>query len=68
MRFTYWTRQIHRWVSVLFVIVFITTSVMLVQKSTIRWVPFMPLPFLFLLAVTGIYLFLQPYFARRRAA
>ncbi|HEX4303341.1 MAG TPA: hypothetical protein VHZ78_11140 [Rhizomicrobium sp.] len=66
MRFNNAMRQTHRWLSVLFVAAFIATSVALAQKSTIPWVPYMPLPPLFLLAVTGIYLFVLPYVMRRR--
>jgi hypothetical protein len=61
-------RQFHRWTSVGFVAAFIFTSVVLSLKLPLPWAVYSPLPFLFLLAVTGIYMFVLPYLMRRRQA
>ena len=61
-----WIRQFHRWVSVAFVVCVIATSIALAQAEPILWMSYVPLAPLFLLFVTGVYLFALPYFARRR--
>jgi hypothetical protein len=60
-------RQFHRWTSVGFVAAFIFTSTVLSLKLPLPWAVYSPLPFLFLLAITGVYMFLRPYLVRRRA-
>jgi len=59
-------RQFHRWTSIGFVAAFIFTSTVLGLKLPLPWAVYSPLPFLFLLAVTGLYMFFRPYFTRRR--
>jgi hypothetical protein len=59
-----WVRQFHRWVSVAFVLAVIATSIALAQAEPILWMSYIPLIPLFLLFVTGVYLFALPYFAR----
>jgi hypothetical protein len=61
-------RQFHRWTSVAFVASFIFTSTVLAMKLPLPWAVYSPLPFLFLLAVTGVYMFILPYVRRRLAA
>ena len=63
---SHFIRQFHRWTSVAFVAAFIFTSVVLSMKLPIAWAVYSPLPFLFLLAITGIYMFLLPYVAKWR--
>ena len=60
-------RQCHRWISALFVVTVIITTVALAQPEPIVWVSYMPLLPLFLLLVTGLYLFVLPYAQRWRA-
>ena len=60
-------RQTHRWLSVLFMVV--VASIFVAQglgKTPVQWVYFLPLGPLFLMAVTGIYLFVLPYVAKGR--
>jgi hypothetical protein len=62
-------RQIHRWVSIIFTVTVIANFVALgVGKGAMPppWVTYSPLPPLFLLLFTGLYLFVLPYAARRR--
>ncbi len=60
-------RQCHRWISALFVVTVIITTVALAQLEPIVWVSYMPLLPLILLLATGLYLFVLPYAQRWRA-
>lgn len=60
-------RQFHRWVSALFVLSVIATTIALAQAEPIMWMSYVPLLPLALLALTGIYLFILPYARKRRA-
>jgi hypothetical protein len=67
MNFNGWMRQMHRWISILFVVVvagiFITLGT---GHKLVQWVYFLPLAPLALLSLTGLYLFVRPYALRRR--
>jgi hypothetical protein len=64
-----WMRQIHRWVSMLFVAVVAGIFILLgLGKTPVPWVYFLPLFPLALLVLTGLYMFVLPYVARRRGA
>ena len=60
-------RQFHRWMSIIFTGTVIANFV---AFGTIgqppMWLVYSPLPFLFLLMFTGLYMFFLPYVARRR--
>lgn len=61
-------RQTHRWVSILFVVTVVATTVALaVGSAASAWIVYTPLLPLALLLLTGLYLFALPYRARRRA-
>jgi hypothetical protein len=62
-----WIRQIHRWLSIAFTVAVIVTFVALQQEKPAVWVSYLPLPPLFLLLFTGLYLFVLPYATRRRS-
>ena len=69
MNWRHWIRQIHRWVSVVFVLTVIANFVAIAQAAggmPPPWITYSPLPPLFLLMFTGLYLFVLPYLARRR--
>lgn len=59
-------RQFHRWVSAFFVLSVIATTIALAQAEPIMWMSYVPLLPLALLALSGIYLFVQPYLPKRR--
>jgi len=63
-----WIRQLHRWVSIAFTATVIANFVARFQGQgePPAWVTYSPLPPLFLLLVTGLYLFALPYAARWR--
>jgi len=61
-----WVRQIHRWLSIIFTAAVIITSFALAREKPAAWVSYLPLPPLFLLLFTGLYLFVLPYAAKWR--
>jgi ABC-type polysaccharide/polyol phosphate export permease len=68
MTFSKWTRQFHRWMAITFsAIVFAIFVLMGAGIEPAQWVYYLPLPPLFLLMFTGLYMFFLPYVARRRA-
>lgn len=62
-------RQTHRWVSVVFTVTVLANVATMALSSSPPppWVTFAPLPPLGLLLLTGLYLFVLPYLATRRA-
>ncbi|MEJ2860149.1 hypothetical protein [Actinomycetospora flava] len=61
-------RQTHRWISMLFVVTVVATTIALAVGSAASvWIVYTPLFPLALLLITGLYLFALPYRARRRA-
>jgi len=61
-----WIRQFHRWTSIAFTLTVIVTFIALAQKEPIVWISYVPLLPLFLLLLTGLYLFVLPYMAKGR--
>jgi hypothetical protein len=59
-------RRIHRWLSIAFTVSVIVTFVALAQEKPVVWVSYVPLLPLFLLMLTGLYLFVLPYATRWR--
>ena len=67
MNWSPWIRQFHRWVSILFTAIVIAIFVMLgAGQQPAEWVYYLPLPPLFLLMFSGLYMFVLPYVARQR--
>lgn len=68
MSWSYWIRQTHRWVSLVFTVAVIANVVGFTVgqgKQPPAWVVYSPLPPLFLLLLSGLYLFVLPYTRRR---
>ena len=63
-----WVRQIHRWLSIIFTLTVIANFVAIGMGKSLPWVTYSPLPPLFLLMFTGLYMFVLPYAAKRRSA
>ena len=59
-------RQIHRWLSIVFTLAVAANFVALGLGDPPGWVVYTPLPPLFLLLFTGLYLFVRPYAATWR--
>jgi hypothetical protein len=68
MSFSKWIRQFHRWVSIAFTLAVIANFVAMSQGEPPAWITYSPLPPLFLLLFTGLYLFVLPYATRWRSA
>jgi len=67
MNMSKWIRQIHRWLSIAFTVTVIANFVAMGLGVPPAWVVYSPLPPLFLLLLTGLYMFVLPYTARREA-
>jgi hypothetical protein len=65
---SYWIRQFHRWMSIVFTLTVIANFVVRAFQEPPMWVTYSPLPFLFLLLFSGLYMFVLPYTAKARAA
>jgi hypothetical protein len=63
-----WIRQAHRWLSILFTVAVIANFVAMAPGEPPPWVVYAPLPPLFLLIFTGLYMFALPYAARWRGS
>lgn len=68
MNWNAWIRQSHRWLSIVFTAAVIITFVALQGQNPPAWVSYLPLPPLFLLLFSGLYLFALPYLAKWRNA
>ena len=64
-----WTRQIHRWMSIVFTVTVIANFIALSRGSGMPppWITYSPLPPLAVLLFSGLYLFALPYIIRWRA-
>jgi hypothetical protein len=61
-------RQTHRWLSIVFTVAVIATTIALAQEHPLIWVSYVPLFPLAFLFITGVYLFALPYAAKWRGA
>ena len=68
MNFSAMVRQVHRWVSIIFTMTVAANFAVMAVGTPPAWVVYSPLPFLFLLLFTGLYMFVLPYVGRRGAA
>lgn len=60
-------RQVHRWVAIVFTVAVIANFVVMGLGESPAWVVYSPLPPLFLLLFTGLYMFVLPYAAKRHS-
>jgi cellulose synthase/poly-beta-1,6-N-acetylglucosamine synthase-like glycosyltransferase len=67
MTLNMWIRQLHRWLSILFTATVIANFVARIWGEPSPWVTYSPLPPLFLLLFTGLYMFALPYLGGRRS-
>jgi hypothetical protein len=66
MNWNHWTRQIHRWLSIIFTLTVVANFAARTQGEPPAWVTYSPLLPLALLLITGLYMFFLPYVARGR--
>ncbi len=67
MTWNHWIRQIHRWLSIAFTATVIANFAVMARGEPPAWVVYSPLPPLFLLLFTGLYMFALPYVRRAGA-
>ena len=60
-RVSKWVRQTHRWLSIIFTATVIANFVAMAYGEPPAWVVYSPLPPLFLMLLTGLYMFALPY-------
>ena len=66
MHLSNWVRQFHRWLAILFTATVLANLIGMAFGGPPDWIVYAPLPAVFLLMFTGLYLFALPYAARRR--
>ena len=59
-------RQGHRWLSIIFTATVIANFVAMARGEPPAWIVYSPLPPLFLMLFSGLYLFALPYLAKLR--
>jgi len=59
-------RQIHRWLSIIFTLTVIANFATMAIGKPPMWIVYSPLPPLFLLLFSGLYMFALPYVAKRQ--
>jgi membrane protein CcdC involved in cytochrome C biogenesis len=64
LTWNHWIRQIHRWLSIAFTATVIANFIFMARGEPPAWVVYSPLPPLFLLLFTGLYMFVLPYVRR----
>ncbi len=68
MNWNKWNRQTHRWLSIIFTLTVAANFIAMALGKPPSWLVYSPLPFLFLLMFTGLYMFALPYAAKWRRA
>ena len=68
MNSNHYIRQVHRWLSIVFTATVIANFVAMGLGKPPAWVVYSPLPPLFLMLFSGLYLFALPYIAKWRSA
>ena len=68
MNWNSFIRQFHRWTSMVFTATVVANFAVMAWGQPPAWVVYSPLLPLFLLLLTGLYLFVLPYAARSRSA
>jgi len=63
-----WIRQIHRWLSIIFTLAVIANFIAMALGTPPSWVVYSPLPPLFVMLITGLYMFVLPYVSKRQTA
>lgn len=62
-----WVRQIHRWLAIFFTLTVIANFAAMTKGPPPAWITYSPLPPLFLLLFSGLYMFALPHVAAWKA-
>ena len=68
MTWNEWIRQIHRWLAIVFTVTVLANFTAMALGKPPPWIVYSPLPPLFLLIFTGLYMFALPYVGKWRNA
>ncbi|KJS20195.1 MAG: membrane protein [Hoeflea sp. BRH_c9] len=66
MHWNSWIRQAHRWLSIVFTLTVIANFATMAIGEPPAYVVYAPLPPLFLMLLSGLYMFAQPYAGKWR--
>ena len=66
MDWSKWIRQTHRWLSIIFTATVVANFATMAFGQPPAWVVYSPLPPLFLLLFSGLYMFVLPYVGKGR--
>ena len=66
MTFNQWVRQAHRWLAILFTLTVIANFVAMAVGTPLMWIVYSPLPPLFLMLLSGLYMFFLPYMRKAK--
>jgi 1,4-dihydroxy-2-naphthoate octaprenyltransferase len=61
-----WIRQAHRWLALVFTLAVVANFVTMTFGQPPAWIVYSPLPPLFLMLFSGLYMFFLPYFVETR--
>ena len=67
MHWNAWIRQSHRWLAILFTATVIANFAAMAFGQPPAWIVYAPLPPLFLMLFTGLYMFALPYLTKAPA-
>jgi hypothetical protein len=62
-----WNRQIHRWLSMVFTATVASNFIAMALGKPSSWLVYSPLPFVFLLMFSRLYMFVLPHAAKWRS-
>lgn len=62
---SFWVRQTHRWLSIIFTLTVIANFAVMGVTKPPPWVVYSPLPPLLFMLLTGLYMFVLPYVTKR---
>jgi hypothetical protein len=62
-----WVRQLHSWLSIAFTLVVIFNGVAVLKHRYTNWMGLLAVATLALMFLTGMYLFVLPYFTKSRS-
>ncbi|WP_137935090.1 hypothetical protein [Mesorhizobium comanense] len=66
MDWSKWIRQAHRWLSIVFTATVVANFATMAFGQPPAWVVYSPLPPLFLMLFSGLYMFVLPYIGKGR--
>ena len=66
MTFNQWVRQAHRWLAILFTLTVIANFVAMAVGTPPMWIVYSPLPPLFLMLLSGLYMYFLPYMRKAK--